>query len=543
MIKYFLIIFAFIYSVYSQTGSEYFNALNSINSDSIKKHLLYLASDELEGRGLGSKGIELAANYIADKFSNYRLNKIPSRNTYFQEIPMHGSRALDGSELIIISKDSNKKLKYAEDYFLFKSGPQTFISKPLEIIFVGYGIVAPEFDYNDYQDIDVEGKIVLYLDSEPYSENPEYFNGLQPTRYSLSETKRRIAISRGAAGTILIPIERYTNWSDVERDFDLEDVSLAYDVSSNLSLILNPNKAHLLFETSPYSFDDVIDMHFKNKIKSFNLNSKLRFRGLFKERTFIERNVIGILQGNDKKLKDSYIIVTAHYDHLGIGKSLNGDSIYNGALDNAIGVSVMLELARVLSHLNLKRTVLFLATTGEERGLLGSIYYTDNPIFPLYKTIANLNIDGIAFFRDFTSLIVLGKEYSELGNFAENTAKKFNLSIDDLPSEFLSYGAFSNSDHYAFAFSGIPSIIILEGVKNKSMSKEEVKFEFIDYYQNRYHTPFDDLNQNIDYIAAERHAKLLFDFIYNLAMSNDDPQWYSDSPFLKYYLRNQAERK
>lgn len=543
MLKVIIIFVLSYYYTIAQSSIEYFNALNSINGDSIKKHLDYLASDELEGRGLGSKGIELAANYISNRFSSFNLRQVPGKNNYFQEIPMHGSKLLKNSELVIINNDSAKTLQYSEDYFLYKLGQQTFIPKPLEIVFVGYGIVAPEFDYNDYQSVDVQGKIVAYLDSEPYSEDPDFFNGFLPTRYSSAEMKRRIAISRGAAGTILIPVERYTDWSDVKRDFDIEDVILAYDISSNLSLIINPSVANILFKNSTYSYDDVIKMHNNHKIKSFVLQSKLKFKGYFKERSFIERNVIGTILGNDNKLKDSYIIVSAHYDHLGIGNEIRNDSIYNGALDNAIGVSVMLEIARALSSLSLKRSVVFIATTGEERGLLGSIYYTDNPIYPLYKTIANLNIDGIAFFRDFKSLIVIGGEYSNLGEYSLKVAEKFGLSIDEIPDEFYSFGAFNNSDHFAFAMAGIPSVIILEGLENKNLSREEVKNEFIDYYLNKYHTPFDDLNQNIDFVAAERHAKILFDLVYQLAISNEKPTWNSDSPFLKYYLRNLAEKR
>lgn len=527
----------------AQSSIEYFNALNSINGDSIKKHLEYLASDELEGRGLGSKGIELSANYISNHYSSLNLRYIPGKKNYFQEIPMHASLLLGTSELTIFYNDSSTKLRYAEDYFLYKCGQQTFIPQPLEIVFVGYGIIAPEFDYNDYQSVDVEGKIVLYLDNEPYSDDPDYFNGLLPTRYSLSEMKRRTALSRGAAGTVLIPINQYSNWQSVKRDFYLEDVNLAYDISSNLSLIINPLVAEYFFKDSEFSFQEVVELHSLNKIKSFNLKTRLKFRGHFKERNFLEKNIIGTLPGSDRRLKDSYIIVSAHYDHLGIGEAINGDSIYNGALDNAIGVSAMLEIARALSKLNLKRTVVFIATSAEERGLLGATYYTDNPIYPLYKTIANLNIDGIAFFRDFSSLIALGAEYSELRKVAKNTADKFYLKLENLPDDFKTFGAFSNSDHYAFAMAGIPSIIILEGLDNKSLTRDEVKQEFIDYFLTRYHTPYDDLNQKIDYLAAERHAKILFDFIYQLAMSVDEPEWNSDSPFLKYYLRNKVERR
>jgi Zn-dependent M28 family amino/carboxypeptidase len=286
-------------------------------------------------------------------------------------------------------------------------------------------------------------------------------------------------------------------------------------------------------------------MHDKQSIKSFDLKTKMRFRGVFKERDFISSNVIGMIEGSDPELKNSYLIISAHYDHLGIGESVNSDSIYNGALDNALGVSVMLELAKSFSSLESKpkRSIVFIATTGEEKGLLGSIYYTDNPLVPLYKTIANVNIDGIAMFKDFSSIVGIGMEYSTLDRSLNITTDNYSLELQDIPPQFRRVGAFNNSDQLAFAKAGIPSIIILEGTKNTSKSEEEVVEAFIDYYINRYHSPQDDINQNIDYKAAEKHTKVLFDFCYHLANSKTAPEWKSGSPFINARLQSIAEEK
>lgn len=540
-----LILLLYFVEVNSQSYDNFYSAINSIDGYSILKHLNFLASDSLQGRGLGSEGIEIAAKYIADKFQQFGLETNPKSNNYFQEIPMHGSIPLNSSELKIYTQDSVLRLKYSHDYYLYKAGQQTYIPSAIEMVFVGYGIVAPEYDYNDYQSVDVTGKIVVYLDNEPLSEDPNYFNGQNPTKYSFAEVKRQIALSRGAAGTILIPFENYTDWNFVKRDFDLEDINLAYSITSNLSLIINPRIVDYLYEHSGYAFDDIIEMYNSHKMKSFELKTRLSFRGAFKERNFVEKNVIGILPGNDAKLKDSYLIISAHYDHLGIGIPVNDDSIYNGALDNAIGVSVLIEIARTFSKLTAapKRTIVFIAFTGEEKGLLGSTYYCDNPVFPLYKSIANVNIDGIAFFRDFLSIVGVGDEYSSLDEKLLETAKRYQLIIEDIPVEFNSITAFTNSDNYVFAINGVPSILLLEGIINKTKSREEVIEAFIDYYLNRYHTPFDDMKQNIDIVAAERHAKILFDFCYSLSNSSIAPEWKKDSPFLKAKLRNIAEKK
>jgi|WetSurMetagenome_2_1015567.scaffolds.fasta_scaffold30701_3 hypothetical protein len=531
--------------LFSQSDNSFYTAFNSISALAINNHLQILAHDSLEGRSVGTRGSNIAAGYISDQYSKYGLKKITSENSYFQNIPMHGSIPLNNSEFMIIAGEDTSYLKYSKDYFLYRSGQQTFLPTPLPLVFVGYGIVAPEFDYNDYQSVDVEGKIVVYIDSEPSSDDEDYFDGKYPTVYSYPESKRRIAISRGASGTIQIPLNYFEGWEKIQNDFEFEDVTLAYSVSSSLSLLLNPDKVEKLFEGSDYSFNDISEMHNNNRIESFPLSTKLKFKGAFKERDFISPNVIGMVQGSDPNLKDTYLIISAHYDHLGIGKPVNNDSIYNGALDNAIGVSSLLELARAFSILELKpkRSIIFIATTGEEKGLLGSSYYTDNPVVPLYKTIANVNIDGIAMFRDLESIVAIGSELSTLENWLSSTADKYQLELQSIPPQFKNVDAFNKSDQLAFALAGIPSILVLEGTKNKSKTEEQVLEAFIDYFLNYYHTPFDDLNQNIDSEAAAKHTKVIFDFCFNLANSIDTPEWKQGSQFINARLRSIAEKK
>jgi len=189
------------------------------------------------------------------------------------------------------------------------------------------------------------------------------------------------------------------------------------------------------------------------------------------------------------------------------------------------------------------RAIIFIATTGEEKGLLGSSYYTENPIVPLYKTVANINIDGIAMFKDFQSIVGIGVGLSTLDKWLISTAERYDLSVQNIPLQFKSFDAFNKSDQLAFALAGIPSILVLEGTKNKSKSEEEVTEAFIKYYLNYYHTPFDDLNQNIDCEAAAKHAKILFDLCFNLSNSKDIPEWRKGSQFINARLRSIAEKK
>ena len=530
-------------STFAQQRNSNSGMTNLISADNIKRHMQFLASDIFEGRGTGTTGGNLAAKYIALEYSKCNLKPIGSENTYYQYIPMHGSYPLETSKLTLFYDNEQETLKLNDDYLLYKTGQQTFTPLPLPLVFVGYGIIAPEFDYNDYQSVDVEGKIVVFLDGEPQSNNPEFFDGEIPTVYSYPDSKQRIAVSRGAAGSILIPIDDSENWKEQEKEFSFEDVTLAYSVSSNLSILINPTIASQLFDKAKYSFLDVMQMHKEERLVSFPLNVKLSFEGDFRQRDFLSPNIVGMIEGSDPDLKNEYVIVSAHYDHLGLGEPVNGDSIYNGALDNAIGTSVLIELARVSSEENniFKRSILFIALTGEEKGLLGSAYYTDHPIIPLSKTVADINIDGIAMFRDFQSILGVGSEYSTLSNFLQLVASDFDLYIDKIPPQFRQFEEFNHSDQFSFAIAGIPSILVLEGLKNTNKSGEEVLRSFINYMAKIYHSPFDDLSQNIDYKAAVKHSQILFDLIYKLANSDNQPEWLPGTPYINARLRTIAE--
>jgi hypothetical protein len=529
----------------SQEFDDYNDVINSISAQNIKRHMDFLASDIFEGRGTGTTGGNLAAKYIALEYSKYGLQPIGDANTFYQYVPMHGSNALPSSELKLFFGEDETRLKLKSDYLLYKTGQQTYIPIPLQLVFVGYGIIAPEFDYNDYHSTDVEGKIVVMLSGEPESDDMDYFEGDIPTVYTYPQSKQRLAISRGAAGSIIIPTDKNFDWEEQKKEFAFEDVTLAYSVSSNLSILFNPEIADEIFEGADYSFSDVLDMQKEKRLTSFPLTTQISFKGNFKRRDFLSSNITGMIEGSNQDLKDSYLIISAHYDHLGIGKPVEGDSIYNGALDNAIGVSCLLELAKSFSILESppKRSIIFLAVTGEEKGLLGSSYYTDHPLVPLHKTIANINIDGIAMFKDFESVVGIGTEYSNIGNFFDSSAAKFNISVQEIPQQFKHFEAFNRSDQISFALAGIPSILILEGVKNKNKSEEEILTEFINYMTQNYHSPFDDLNQNIDYEAAMQHAKILFDFSYLMTNSDSTPEWHQGVPFINARLQSIAERK
>lgn len=520
---------------------------NEITEKSFKKHLNYLGSDLFEGRGTGTIGGNLAAKYLALQFDRIGLQPIGRSNTYYQYVPVHGSKPLVDSELIIYS-DEQKKLSINEDYVLNKVGDQTYIPNPIDLVFAGYGITAPEFDYNDYHELDVEGKIVLLLEGEPHSNNEEYFNGIYPTIYSSNDAKERIALSRGARGIVVIPnLESESNfdWEKIKRVFSFEKLSLAYSVTTQLSVVINPKIADLLFAKTNYNYEKILELHKNNRLKSFPLNIKISFKGEFKRRDFLSPNIIGMIKGKDKKLTDSYLIISAHYDHLGIGPAVKNDSIYNGVFDNAAGVSSVLQIAEAFTKLNekTKRSIIFILLTGEEMGLLGSQYYVDHPIVPLHKTIANINVDGIASFDEFNSIVGLGAEYSTLEDFLIKSANKENLNVTEIPPIFMKSESFKMSDQISFASAGIPSILVMDGIDYKNISSEEGIKLFIEFSDNVYHTPFDDLSQSINFNSVIQHTKYLFRLIYEIANSDLEPEWKSGSPFINERLRTIAEKK
>ena len=512
-----------------------FFTMYSQDSSNIKKHLNYLGSDLFEGRGTGSIGGELAAKYIAINLNKYELTPMGYENTFYQYIPMHGSKATEDSKIVIVS-DKADTLNIKDDFQFYHTGGRIFTPNEISTVFVGYGITADEYEYDDYKNINVEGKVVVYFEGEPSSDNPKYFKGELPTNYSFADTKQKIALSKGAVGTIQIPnysCKSEIDWEKLTQEYYFEDISLAYLPTPLFSILLNPKSAPKLFNNAKYSFVEIQNMCRNGKCESFELLSKLLLKTKYKRRDFVSPNVVGYLKGSDEKLSNEYIIVSAHYDHLGVGFPVQEDSIYNGVLDNAIGVSALMELAKMFSKNNfyLKRSVIFLFTTGEEKGLLGSSYFIEHSPVSRDKIIANINIDGLAIFGDFNSIVGIGAGLSTLGDILNKVAKQDNLTVENIDDGFDSYESFLRSDQFGFAVSGIPSVLVSDELSLKDYTKDEVIGFWKDYIHNRYHTPFDDLSQIINYAASIKHIRILYNFISELVNIDKEITWKTSSPF------------
>jgi hypothetical protein len=523
-------------------------AMKQVAADGILQHAAFLAHDSLQGRGTGSKGERLAAAYLEQQLQNLGLSPVGENRSYLQPLPLHGSVPLDDSRLQIVVDGRANDLSLRKDYLLYKTGAQTFIPQPLRMVFVGYGIVAPEFDYNDYQNMDVTGAIVVYLAGEPLSDDEGFFDGRRPSLHSIPEMKQRVALSRGARGSVMLPLPRESvgyAWSDWVQMFSFEDVTLPVTVPSHLSVLLNPAQAPLLFQGATWSWRDILDFDASGRMRSFPLDSRMSFAGSFRERDFLSYNVAGFVEGSDPLLRDSWVLCTAHYDHLGIGPAVAGDSIYNGMVDNALGVAAALEIARLLSlpEFRPRRSILFLFVAAEEKGLLGSQYYCSHPLVPLHKTIGVLNIDGIGIIDTFSDIVGIGSEYATLRQLLDRVAVELGITLSDIPEAFDHLDAFASSDQIAFAQAGIPAMLVMEGTGYRNLGAEEGFRRFIEWGRERYHTPFDDADQPIDTAAVRHHTVILLAVLAALADTWEAPQWIRGAKYINARLQSIAEER
>lgn len=520
-------------------------AMTRVDAATLFAHASVLAHDSLRGRATGTEGTARAAAYLASRLGEYGLRSLPGAPGFLQPVPLHGSIPLPSSSLQLHGEDGVRELALFDDYLLYKTGAQTFIPRPQRLVFVGYGIVAPEFDYNDYQNIDVTDAIVVCLDGEPPSGDDGYFDGPRSTLHSIPEMKQRIALSRGARGSIVLPVPRSARgygWADWVRMFSFEEVMPPIMLPSHLSVLMRLEAATMLFAGARYSLKDVLEMDARGSVRSFPLKTRLTFIGRFRERDFVDHNVAALLPGSDPLLRDSYVICSAHYDHLGVGPAVRGDSVYNGLVDNALGTAAVLELARVLStqEFRPRRSIVFLFVTGEEKGLLGSQYYCANPLVPLHKSIANLNIDGVAMIDEFDDMLAIGAQYSTLEQMMSALGSEIGLRLAEVPPVFEINDPFASSDHIAFAQAGIPSMLVMEGMSYRNVGAAGFE-SFVNWGRERYHTPFDDLEQPLHTGAMTQHLRLLLATLSMLANTWSPPQWLRGEKYINARLQSIAE--
>lgn len=504
-------------------------ALESIRAGELRAHLHFLADDLLEGRDTGSRGARLAALYIANQFERLGLEPVADKETYFQEVRLSQRTVSPNPELSIEIDGEMVPLRYGTD-FLIARLPETDIELTAELVFTGFGIRAPEYNYDDFKNVDVEDKVTVYLSGEPTSDDESYFNGEESSPYSNDWVKRNVARSLKAWAAIAIAqpeLLEQTDWSLFRRHYTRTRTALyEKEVSSTRTpfpaVMLHPDVGDLVFSGSGMDFEEVRKAAQAGELKSFQMNRKVQVKFQVEEKELEDRNVVGLLEGSDPVLKSEVLVYTAHYDHVGIGVAVQGDSIYNGAADNASGVAGLLELAEAFSLLPQapKRSILFLAVTAEEKGLLGSQYYLNHPIFPISKTVANFNFDMIGL-GDTTGMVVYGIERSTLGTVIKSAAEEMQLKI--LPDELPEQRIFYRSDHYSFAQKGVPAIFPAFGLHRESFAD----------FEAYYHQPTDDVNLPFNYDYMKKHVQVLFLAGLKVANSNETPSWAHGDEFEK----------
>ena len=498
---------------------------NSVTERELRAHVRFLADDLLQGRDTGSRGARLAALYLANQFEQMGLQPAGDNGTFFQTVPLRRVRPSQQTRVSVEIDGEMVPLRYGED-FLVLSAPEQSEELTLDLVFTGFGIQAPEYNYDDFGGVDVSGKATLYLSGEPSSPDSGFFAGAKRTRYSSGRVKRQIAAGLGARAVlgILKPadLER-VSWEAFRRFFSESQVQLADTVGQAPSLpglMLHPNVGEMLFSGADQSFADVVQQAASGRLQSFDLKRRVRLHLVLDSEAFSDANVAAWLPGSDPVLKEECVVVSAHYDHLGIGPPVRGDSIYNGAADNASGVAGLLELAEAFASLPQppRRSVLFLGFTAEEEGLLGSEYYVRHPIVPLTHTVANFNLDIIGL-GDTTGVVIYGAERSSLGEVVQAALEQVGLRA--LPDELPEQRIFYRSDHFNFARRGVPAVMPGFGLSRDRFGQ----------FETYYHTPADDVELPFNYRYMKRHVQAVFLAVRAVANADTRPRWVEGDEF------------
>ena len=523
--------------------SAAFAAMETIDPEHIRWHVRYLSHDLLEGRGTGQRGGDIAAEYIATQFAEYGLKAAGDNGSYLQKVPLVGITTQPETHFTLIPKQgSATHLKPLDEYVAYDQTQQPESDVDAEIVYVGYGIVAPEYNWDDYKGTDVRGKVLLMLVNEPPSDDPKFFKGKALTYYGRWTYKYEEAARKGAVGVILIhredmasyPWEVVRNSNSGEKSYlKLEGPELK--VASWVQL----DVAKKLVESSGLDLEKMMADARTREFHPVNLGAKLKAHMVSKVRNFESNNVVAVLPGSNRKLKDEAIMFTAHYDHLGIRPDMPGDNIYNGAADNATGCGILLELARAFSVAKERpgRSVIFASVTAEEQGLLGSEYLGKHPPIPAGKIALDLNYDDVQPLGEPQEVEVSGAERTTFYPWVEATAKEFRLTIR--PDARPEAGHFYRSDHFSLARVGIPSFSINEGMKYKGHDEAWGIAHDKDYVQNHYHQPSDEYRPEMNFVGDAAMARFGFALGWEAASFSKLIGWQKGDEFEAARIKNQ----
>jgi Zn-dependent M28 family amino/carboxypeptidase len=517
---------------------------NHVNADNIKAHIEFLADDTLQGRDTGSHGYQIAANYVKSYFKQLGLtplgtNTVSENRGFEQSVRFRKSYLVDGSaQATIHGLKGDIELAYPRDFLTSASSLQSESAITAATVFVGYGVISPEFGYNDYENIDVKGKIVVALtgrpDDLPSEEGAHIGSGAEKSRH---------AAEHGAIGFITVhtpkrekirSFEKSAQYADTPRLSWLTKDNVPFGKQAEIiaGAYIQHDAAKALFEGAARTLDDIYAADTNNSaIKGFALPHKVTLKNRSRNEEVSSPNIIAAVEGSDPQLKNEYVVFSAHLDHIGISSHGDDeDTINNGALDNASGVAILLETARLLAEMPIKpkRSVLFVVVTGEEKGLLGSSYFANNPTVPVTQLVANVNLDMPLILYPFADVIAFGSTHSTLGEIVATAGKKIDieLSEDPMPEQAL----FTRSDHYSFVKAGIPSVFLMTGFKSTDENIDGGAV-FGDFLKNHYHQHSDETTLPINYDAAANFALVNLMIGLEIANQSERPKWHDGDFF------------
>jgi Zn-dependent M28 family amino/carboxypeptidase len=488
-------------------------AAASIDPEKIRAHVRFLADDLLEGRGPGTRGGDIAAQYIGTQFALYGLQPAGDNGTFFQKVPLYAVHTIeDQTKFSFVPQNGTPiALTYGSDYVTKDQTGAVSADIDAPIVFVGYGIDAPEYHWNDFADVDVKGKVLLVIVNQPPSDNPAFFKGKTMTYYGRWTYKYEEAARRGAVGVLIIhrtdlasyPWEVVRNSQSVEKSYLKGDTTATLKAASWIQL----DVAKKLFEAAGKNADEMIVAAGKPGFQSFELPVRLKAHVASRVRPYESDNVVAKLPGADAGGTDQAVIYSAHYDHLGIDPDLKGDNIYNGAADNGTGCGILLEMARAFAEAPARppHSIFFAAVTAEEQGLLGSQYLGMHPPIPASQFALDLNYDMLMPMGVPLAAEVSGAERTTLYPAVETTAKAFDLTLE--PDQFPGAGHYYRSDHFSFARVGVPAFSIGQGTLFEGHDAAWGKAQAEDFVAHHYHQPSDEYHPNMDFRGDAKMAR------------------------------------
>jgi Zn-dependent M28 family amino/carboxypeptidase len=508
-----------------------------IIADHIRAHVKFLASDLLEGRGPGTRGGDLASEYIATQFALAGLKPAGDQGTYFQQVPLIGITTEPAATLSAAKGGENLDFKWESEFVGVNERLTPEDQIDADAVFVGHGIVAPEFRWDDFKGVDVRGKVLVLFTNEPPSDDPKFFGGRALTYYGRWSYKYEEATRRGAVGVIIIhttPTAGY-GWDVVRNSWSREQpyVKLAAgEHALSFAGWVSSEAGEKLLAMAGHHVEELLKAVESRDFRPIPLGIRIRGNLPAKVREIQTRNVVGMVEGSDAKLKSEVVIYSAHWDHLGIGTPVNGDAIYNGAVDNATGCGIVMEMGRAWAAQAKKprRSALFISVTAEEGGLRGSEYYAGHPEIPANKTALDINYDGLFPFGRTRDVVVNGAERTTVWPLVQTVAKRMGLAIDPDPRP--EQGSYYRSDHFAFAHVGIPAFSVEEGDDFVGKPKGFGPQAFEEYNEKHYHQPSDEFQESWDFSGLAEMAR--FGFLVGTEVANQErlPSWHAGDEFL-----------